>query len=452
MAITFFLQSAKNPAPIYIRIREGKFDKDNRSGIDAKAKTNLSVNPELFHKGKVKTQSQKSGATADVKKGIKNLNRSLNTLQTEMDALKNNLNDLLNNRKDYETINSKWLKNVLNPNLNKTIPEDLVNYFDYYLKSKETSLRPSTIKKNKVFKSRLEKYEIEHGTVYIREVNKKFAITLQRWCIEQNYAHNTIVKTLKVFLTVCNHAKENGIITHPELPYITKGLKYKKVDHIHLNFDELKQIKDAQMINAATEIARDWLIISCYTAQRVSDFLRFSKEDVKEMEGIKLLDISQEKTDKPIYVPLTEEVIEILGKRNGEFPPIFSKNIESNKAIFNKLVKEVCRIAKINNSIQAYKRNKKTNRYEFNEVPKYKAVSTHIGRRSFATNYYGQINTALLISATGHSSEAQFLRYVGKTGNQNALSLAKAMREIAHKEGQKPKMEVIKNESKAINQ
>ena len=452
MAITFFLQSSKNPAPIYIRIREGKFDKINRSGIDAKAKTNLSVNPSLFHNGKVKIQPQKAGTPAEVKKEVQNLNKSLNTLQKEMDGLKSHINDLLNNRKEYETINSKWLKNVLNPKLNNIIPEDLVSYFDYYMKSKETSLKPSTVKKNKVFKSRLEKYEIEYGPVYIREVNKKLALSIQRWCIEQNYAHNTIVKTLKVFLTVCNHAKENGIITHPELPYITKGLKYKKVDHIHLNFEELKQIKDAQMKDAATEIARDWLIISCYTAQRVSDFLRFSKEDVKEMEGIKLLDISQEKTDKPVYVPLTEEVLEILGKRNGEFPPIFSKNIESNKAIFNKLVKDVCRIAKINTKIQAYKRNKETNRYESKEVPKFKAVSTHIGRRSFATNYYGKINTALLISATGHSSEAQFLRYVGKTGNQNALSLAKAMREIAHKEGQPPKMEVIKNENKAINQ
>ncbi len=452
MAITFFLQSAKNPAPIYVRIREGKFDKTNRGGIDAKAKTNLSINPELFYKGKVKTQTQKAGAQAEVKKEVQNLNNSLNNLQKEMDGLKSHLNDLLNNRKEYETINSKWLKNVINPKLNNIIPEDLVSYFDYYLKSKETSLKPSTVKKNKVFKSRLEKYEIEHGTVYIREVSKKLALSLQRWCIEQNYAHNTTVKTLKVFLTVCNHAKENGIITHPELPYITKGLKYKKVDHIHLNFEELKQIKDAQMKDAATETARDWLIISCYTAQRVSDFLRFSKEDVKEMEGIKLLDISQEKTGHPVYIPLTEEVLEILSKRNGEFPPIFSKNVESNKAIYNKLVKEVCRIAKINESIQSYRKNKETNRYEFKEVPKYKAVSTHIGRRSFATNYYGRINTALLISATGHSSETQFLRYVGKTGNLNALSLAKAMREIAHKEGQQPQMEVIKNENKAVNQ
>lgn len=440
MAVTFFIQSKNNLAPIYLRVREG-------IEIDAKAKTGLLVNPSNFKKGEVKLNRMVPGASDNVKREIEELNNNLIELQEDLDKLKNKVVTRLNNRKDYETINSKWLKNLLNPKKETTIPEDLVSYFDYYLQAKKGSLRPSTIKKNKVFKHRLEKYELANGTVYISEVNKKFARSLQKWCMDQGYAHNTIVKTLKVILTVCNHAKENGISTHPELPLITKGNRYKSVEHIHLSFAELDQIRKAKIESENMDIARDWLIISCYTAQRVSDFLRFSKENVKSMEGMQFLDISQEKTGKPVYVPLTKEVIEILEKRNGDFPPIFSNNVESNKAIYNRLIKEVCRIAKINTPVLAYKKNKETNRYEEKEMPKFKAVSTHIGRRSFATNYYGKINTVLLISATGHSSERQFLQYVGKTGNESALSLAKAMRELGHQEGREPEMKVIKNAS-----
>ena len=159
------------------------------------------------------------------------------------------------------------------------------------------------------------------------------------------------------------------------------------------------------------------------------------------------LDISQEKTDEPVLIPLTAEVKRILDKRGGDFPPIFTKNVESNKAYYNKLIKKVCEIAGIDNTVTAKLKNHKTNRYETKEVPKYKAVSTHIGRRTFATNYYGKINSALLIAATGHASEQQFLRYVGKTGTQNALALAIEMRKLARNNKEEPKLKVVKNKA-----
>ena len=136
-----------------------------------------------------------------------------------------------------------------------------------------------------------------------------------------------------------------------------------------------------------------------------------------------------------------------MDKRGGEFPPSFSKKISSNETIYNELIKEVCRLACIDEVVSANMRNKQTNRYEILEVPKYKAVSSHIGRRSFATNYYGEINTALLISATGHSTEEQFLRYVDKPPKQNALSLAKEMRRLAMQEGTEPQLKLIKKQS-----
>lgn len=281
----------------------------------------------------------------------------------------------------------------------------------------------------------------------MHNVDNKFSKLFQLWCDEVGYDHNTKLKTLKVIKTVCNHASESGVFTNPQLATITKGLRYKKTEHIHLNFDELQQIIDKDLDNERLINAKDWLIISCYTAQRVSDFLRFTKDKVISLEGMSFLDISQEKTEEPVLIPLSQEVTEILEKRDGNFPPVFSKNVESNKAIYNKLIKEVCRLAGINDKVLAKLKNKETNRYEIRNTPKYNAVSTHIGRRSFATNYYGKINSALLIAATGHASEQQFLRYVGKTGTQNALALAKEMRRFARNENQEPKLTVVKNAS-----
>ena len=167
MAITFYTQSKKNPANIYVRIREGK-------DIDAKAKTNLKVDPTLFNKGRVKIIKLSPNADAVIKNENQEINQNLINLQHKLNLLNSYLTNLLNERKDYETINSVWLKEKINPNKGTgKIPNTLVGYFDYYLDFKKFSLKPSTIKKLRVFKARIENYEKDNGLVYIQEVDKK---------------------------------------------------------------------------------------------------------------------------------------------------------------------------------------------------------------------------------------------------------------------------------------
>jgi len=440
MAISFYLQSKKNPASLYVRIREGI--------IDAKANTNLKVNQEEFNKGQIKYFKSPTGASANIKKEIQDKNNYLIELQDSLSSLKNKLTNLLNNRNSNEQIDSRWLNEVINPTSTAIeLPNQLSEYFSKFLEFKKSSLKPSTIKKLGSIKNRVVRFEESHGRIYIHNVDNKFSKLFQLWCDEEGYDYNTKLKTLKVIKTVCNHASENGLSTSSQLGTITKGLRYKKTEHIHLSFDELKKINSTEINDERLSTAKDWLIISCYTAQRVSDFLRFTKNKVITLEGMNFLDISQKKTEEPVLIPLSQEVTVILEKRKGDFPPIFSLNVESNKAIYNKLIKSVCRLAGINELVSAKLKNQETKRYEIRKTPKYNAVSTHIGRRSFATNYYGKINSALLIAATGHASEQQFLRYVGKTGTQNALALAKEMRRLARNENQEPKLTVIKSAS-----
>ena len=57
------------------------------------------------------------------------------------------------------------------------------------------------------------------------------------------------------------------------------------------------------------------------------------------------------------------------------------------------------------------------------EVEKWEILSSHIGRRSFATNFYGKIPTTYLIYVTGHSTEQMFLTYIGKSNKDLAMEL-----------------------------
>ena len=193
-----------------------------------------------------------------------------------------------------------------------------------------------------------------------------------------------------------------------------------KVDKIYLTFKELEALENKQFENDYLDNARDWLIISCYTGQRVSDFLRFHTDMIRVESGKSLLEFTQKKTGKLMTVPLHNKVLQILKKRNGNFP----RQISDQR--YNDYIKEVCNLTGLNNKIQGGKQLETSNgiRKVTGVYPKYELVTSHIGRRSFAANFYGTIPTTYLIYITGHSSEAMFLNYIGKSNKDLAMEIS----------------------------
>jgi integrase len=64
----------------------------------------------------------------------------------------------------------------------------------------------------------------------------------------------------------------------------------------------------------------------------------------------------------------------------------------------------------------------KTRRKEIINAPKYELITSHTMRRSFATNYFGKIETPILMEITGHSRESTFLSYIGENPNKDAVA------------------------------
>jgi hypothetical protein len=151
--------------------------------------------------------------------------------------------------------------------------------------------------------------------------------------------------------------------------------------------------------------------------------------------------LTQQKTGKNVSIPLHPKVKEILNKRNGEFP------YQISDQHFNLHIKDICEQAGINQLVQGGKVEKiaeKTIRKQNRIFPKYKLVTSHVCRRSFASNFYGEIPTALLINITAHSTEQQFLAYIGKTADDYAVQLAEFWRKQALEAEQKPQLTVVK--------
>ena len=125
-------------------------------------------------------------------------------------------------------------------------------------------------------------------------------------------------------------------------------------------------------------------------------------------------------------------------------------NVSSQK--LNEHIKKVCEIAEINEIVEGKKLNpnaKKENPESMRKIrdfyPKWELVTSHSFRRSFATNYYKKIPTAVLIGITGHSKESLFLDYINKSEDKDAnADLFMQFYEQLNKD-KTPELKVIKN-------
>lgn len=90
---------------------------------------------------------------------------------------------------------------------------------------------------------------------------------------------------------------------------------------------------------------------------------------------------------------------------------------------FNEHIKTVCEVAGLTQKVHGGLVEKTFKKY--GEFPKWKLVSSHVGRRSYASNNYGIIPTPVLMLMTGHKTEAMFLEYVGKPALEQSELLDK---------------------------
>lgn len=182
---------------------------------------------------------------------------------------------------------------------------------------------------------------------------------------------------------------------------------------VYLNEKELQtlyklDLSDSKKLNNV----RDWFLIAAYTGLRFSDFSRLTEDNIKN----DVISIKTQKTGVNVVVPIHTIVKSILEKHNYTLPKVMSNQK------FNEYIKDVCKEAEILDPIlvEETKGNTKVRRsYE-----KYKLVSAHTARRSFATNaFLAGVPTIQIMKLTGHKTEKVFMKYIKISESENAKKL-----------------------------
>lgn len=421
--IKFLLQSESENAPIYLRLSVAKNNTPKR-------KTREFIDSKSWSKAK--------GYPNDKDADGKNLKTKLIDLEAYVQKQFN-----ADDAKGVK-IDGGWLEKTIDKFHDRIEPENLdylIPYGEHFLKRLpyQTSTKgkkgvdKATITKYTTIVEKLKNFQSHKGKVYlVKDVNLVFRDEFLEYLeTVESISDNTAGRYLGFVKTIVLHAQRNGILISPQISDF-KGFTIK-APIVTLTFEEIDQLKQTTYKDEKLDIARDWLVISCYLGQRVSDLFRINESMIEKHHGYRFVALTQQKTKKDVQIPIHPEVEAILKKRGGKFPPLFTTNVESNSALYDRFLKDVCFIAKIKTITEGNLTDPKTKKYGTGKYPKWMLASSHIGRRSFATNFYAQKEypTPLLMAVTGHSTETMFLEYIGKKPIDHAIQLAEIWAEKA---------------------
>ncbi len=294
------------------------------------------------------------------------------------------------------------------------LPENsLLYYMHWYISIKKGLICHSTYKRYLVFLHLLERFEgFICKKLSIEEVNSDFVRDFMIFGKDEEYSESTIYRSIHFVKTILNFAERKGIRTCVRELDMRREKQSRQM--VSLTETEISKIEQTE-VPEKLQAAKDWLLISCYTGQRFSDFMRFDREQLKDVNGKHCLSFIQQKTKKEMLLPLHRKVTEIITKNGGNFPPFLASHL------YNEQIKQIGKHANICEITKARKRI--GFRTKDVEIPKHEVLTSHIGRRSFATNFYGKIPTPLLMEATGHSTEQMFLRYINPQNGERVLAL-----------------------------
>ena len=339
-------------------------------------------------------------------------------INCKLDILKKELALYVHKKsEEKKTINqrtlSKMLHKLILQNQGSYPPDSLLFYMENYIRDRKDFICYSTYKRYKVFYNliqRFEGYAMKH--LFIEDINMEFVKEFIAFGKEEKYSENTIYRTIHFVKTILNFVEKKGVRTSVREMNIKREKQQKEI--VSLSEKEILKIENTNLPDEL-KAAKDWLIISCYTGQRFSDFMKFSIDKMVNIDGKTCIKFIQQKTKKKIILPLHPSVKNIIQRNENAFP----KPLDI--ITYNKQIKLIARIAGINHTLSARKRV--GHRAKSFIMEKWETITSHIGRRSFATNFYGKIPTPLLLHATGHSTEQVFLNYINDFDNDRITSL-----------------------------
>ncbi len=396
-----------NPRPTSIYLF---FTPDKRTRM--KFRTSIKIHPKYWD---FKLSTIKPAAPAALE-----LNHELNVLADDVLKQASRLRD------EKEMVTRAEYKDLVNRIINKNeVPanqEKLSVHVNQFMRFKYRQSTEGTMKEYRTVFSALSDYQKKFGlNMTLMDFNREFFHKYEEFLSKRKVnkkngeiglLNDTVAKyisSLKVFLS---WSHREGHAVHPDAlrPHKSAYKKKQYNEIVVLSEEEVQRILEYDFGSRTyLDRVRDLFCFACFTGQRYSDIMRFDKLDFKDNKWAFLSAKSKKKVTVP-FNGFIAQALPILEKYDYELPKISNQK-------FNAYLKEIGKIVGIDEPV-------KITRFRgLNEVvierPKYKFMSSHMGRRTLVTILLSKgVPITLVQKITQHSDIRTLMKYESANTDQ----------------------------------
>lgn len=182
-------------------------------------------------------------------------------------------------------------------------------------------------------------------------------------------APNTAMNYLAIIKAFLGKYSEEELVPCKKAHDVLKS-KRQPSQHVFLTEEEIDKLEEYVPRTEKEKSVWDAFLTECYLGARASDIETITQDNIKG-DGVeqRIVYVSK-KTHVETSVPIHQNLLKHLLATK--------KNV--SMVYYDKTIKEICRICGIDEPVKLFNRGKETTQ------PKYKFVSSHTARRSFATN------------------------------------------------------------------
>lgn len=301
---------------------------------------------------------------------------------------------------------------------------DFLDFIEQYYQERkgQPNAKAGTLKFIHKIKVHIQDYAKDRKRkIEFSDLNDKFFSDLRDWLHSPPRLHSTnyVQKIFQYVKLFARRAETRGF--HSSRAYQDFKLPKTPITKIVLSFEQLEYLAQIDLSNnQKLERVRDLFLIGAYTGLRFSDFTRIQPEHIQEHEGERLIQITTQKTDQTVFIPLHKTLDEVLKKYGYKSPSMSNQKM-------NDYLKELGQLAGftkeiiVNDATGGIQTEKK--------IPMWEMLTTHVARRSFATNFYQKYPAQIdrIMKITGHTTERMFRAYIVTDALNSAIDFGKAI-------------------------
>jgi len=294
---------------------------------------------------------------------------------------------------------------------------------------KEAKVKPKTKQVYNSSLDHLKNYAAGAGlTLTWESFDLNFYGAFTQFLYDIPHCDNTVGKVIKTLKTFLSEAFERDL--HQNLNFKKKSFRVisAPVDTIYLDEKEIDQFESAE-VPADLIPSQKLFVFACEVGLRYSDLVQLNPNNLVTTLAGHRLDVTTKKTGEDVKISLSDRAKMLWDGWQGLPPripnPTFNENI--------KLVAEKARITK-----PCQRRDTIKGDVKIEWLPKFKMVTAHTARRSFATNSFLKgIPNETIMAVTGHRTEKAFKKYIKVDKEQHAAIMQKHFNKGTEEQKQK---------------